>query len=102
MEKANRGNSQRSVERWYSQVKFQLLLLYLPVISQELTSYSAGNAIILRTMNNQLLTTLMLAGAFLLLFAAAEAMFHLLRIRAELTRKTVHFGTGILTLLFPL
>ena len=53
-------------------------------------------------MNNQLLTTLMLAGAFLLLFAAAEAMYHLLRIRAELTRKTVHFGTGILTLLFPL
>lgn len=42
-----------------------------------------------------------LAAAFLLLFGVAEINYHLLKVKAELTRKFVHLGTGILTLLFP-
>ncbi len=53
-------------------------------------------------MNKDILNTLILAGAFLTLFATAEVMFHLLKIKAELTRKFVHLGTGLLTLLFPI
>lgn len=53
-------------------------------------------------MNTAILNTLYLAGAFLLLFAFAELLYHRFKIKAEWTRKLVHFGTGIFTLLFPL
>ncbi len=43
-----------------------------------------------------------LSGLFLGLFTLAEIAYHFLNIEAELTRKFVHAGTGILTMLFPL
>ncbi|MFY9309035.1 MAG: phosphatidate cytidylyltransferase [Bacteroidia bacterium] len=49
-----------------------------------------------------LLNTAILAGAFLLLFGFAEILYHYFKAKVEITRKIVHFGTGILTLLFPL
>jgi dolichol kinase len=52
-------------------------------------------------MNTDLLHTALLAGAFLLLFATAEVLYHWLHVKVELTRKFVHVGTGMLTLLFP-
>tara|TARA_Y100000766_G_C18903326_1_gene604515 strand:+ start:1556 stop:2209 length:654 start_codon:yes stop_codon:yes gene_type:complete len=45
--------------------------------------------------------TFFLATGFILLFASAELMYHKFKIKAELTRKYVHFLTGFLTLLFP-
>jgi phytol kinase len=45
---------------------------------------------------------LLLGGAFALLFAIAELLYHFANIPAELTRKLVHVGTGCLTLLFPI
>ena len=45
--------------------------------------------------------TFFLATGFLLLFASGEFMYHKLKLKAELTRKYVHFLTGFLTLLFP-
>lgn len=53
-------------------------------------------------MNSDLLNTIILAGAFLCLFSVAEFLFHFLKVKVELTRKLVHLGTGVLTLLFPL
>jgi len=53
-------------------------------------------------MSRDLLNTLILAGLFLSLFGVAEFLYHVLKIKAEYTRKLVHFGTGLLTLLFPL
>jgi phytol kinase len=47
-------------------------------------------------------TTLLLSGAFLLLFSTAECLFVFGKVRAEYTRKLVHIGTGFLTILFPL
>ncbi|MCB0480397.1 MAG: hypothetical protein KDC83_03150 [Flavobacteriales bacterium] len=52
-------------------------------------------------MSQSLLNTIYLAGVFLLLFASAELLYHKFKVQAELTRKYVHFSTGILTLLFP-
>lgn len=52
-------------------------------------------------MNTALIHTLLMAGAFLLLFASAELIYHVFKVRAEFTRKYVHFSTGILTLFFP-
>lgn len=52
-------------------------------------------------MSNDIIHTAILASSFLTLFGAAEILYHKLKVKAELTRKTVHFGTGILTLLFP-
>lgn len=45
---------------------------------------------------------LTLAVLFLLLFAAAELLYRFGKVRAEITRKLVHIGTGLLTVLFPL
>lgn len=53
-------------------------------------------------MDKEILNTAILASAFLALFALAELLYHRFNVRAELTRKLVHFGTGLLTLLFPL
>ncbi len=47
-------------------------------------------------------STLILSAAFLLLFGTAECLFVFGKVRAEYTRKLVHIGTGILTMLFPL
>lgn len=44
---------------------------------------------------------LWLSGSFLLLFLVAELLYRLAHVRAEYTRKLVHVGTGLLTLLFP-
>lgn len=52
-------------------------------------------------MKQQLLITILLGLSFLALFGAAELLYHYAKVKAEITRKTVHIGTGILTLLFP-
>ncbi len=43
-----------------------------------------------------------LTGYFLALFGFAEILYHYFKIQAEFTRKYVHIGTGLLTLLFPI
>ncbi len=48
-----------------------------------------------------ILNTVKLSVAFLCLFAAAEILYRFLKIKVEYTRKLVHVGTGLLTLLFP-
>jgi len=48
------------------------------------------------------LNLFLLAGAFLMLFALSEIVFRVSKCEAEYTRKGVHIGTGLLTLLFPL
>lgn len=52
-------------------------------------------------MDRQLLLTGILAASFLVLFGTAELLYHKLKLKAEITRKIVHVGTGLLTLLFP-
>lgn len=52
-------------------------------------------------MSNEIIYTAILAASFLLLFGLAELLYYKLKVKAELTRKLVHFGTGMLTLLFP-
>ncbi len=52
-------------------------------------------------MSHDLINTIWLSASFLGLFGFAEVLYHFLHIKAELTRKLVHFGTGILTFLFP-
>ncbi|WP_353195711.1 phosphatidate cytidylyltransferase [Parapedobacter defluvii] len=44
---------------------------------------------------------LALSGAFCVLFAVAEILYHIRGSNAETTRKVVHIGTGFLALLFP-
>lgn len=53
-------------------------------------------------MKNDLFYSTILSVMFLLLFAVAEFLYRKYSVRAEFTRKLVHIGTGILTLLFPL
>lgn len=53
-------------------------------------------------MNPNLINTIILATSFLALFGLAEMLYHKFKLRAEITRKIVHIGTGLLTLLFPL
>ena len=43
----------------------------------------------------------MLACCFLALFGVSEWLYHIGKVKAEWTRKIVHIGTGLLTLLFP-
>ena len=52
-------------------------------------------------MSKELVNTGILAALFLLLFVVTEFLYHKLKVKADLTRKIVHFGTGILTLFFP-
>lgn len=49
-----------------------------------------------------MLKFLLLALAFLGLFALAELLYRRFHIQAEHSRKLVHVGTGLLTLLFPM
>jgi phytol kinase len=53
-------------------------------------------------MKTEIINTLLLAASFLALFTLSECLYHFLTIKVELTRKLVHLGTGLLTLLFPL
>jgi len=52
-------------------------------------------------MKTEIFNICILAGSFLLLFTVAELLYHFLNVKVELTRKLVHTGTGLLTLLFP-
>lgn len=52
-------------------------------------------------MKEQIVITALLGLSFLVLFGIAELLYHFAGVKAEITRKTVHIGTGILTLLFP-
>ncbi len=53
-------------------------------------------------MAKEILNAILLAGMFILLFLIAEILYHKFRIKAENTRKIVHVGTGLITMLFPL
>ncbi len=53
-------------------------------------------------MNKDILNTAILSGSFLVLFGIAEILYHKFNVKVELTRKFVHIGTGLLTLLFPI
>jgi dolichol kinase len=53
-------------------------------------------------MNVHILNTIILAVAFLLLFGIAEFVYHKTEAKAEHTRKLVHIGSGLITLLFPI
>ena len=53
-------------------------------------------------MNTEIKNIIFLASAFLLLFAVAEILYRKFKVRAEYTRKLVHVGTGLLTLMFPI
>lgn len=52
-------------------------------------------------MSENLINTIYLAIAYLVLFASAEFFYHQLGTRTEITRKYVHIVTGLLTMLFP-
>jgi phosphatidate cytidylyltransferase/phytol kinase len=47
------------------------------------------------------LPVIWLSACFLLLFVVAELLYRRAHVQAEYTRKMVHAGTGLLTLLFP-
>jgi len=53
-------------------------------------------------MKNDWIHILWLSAAFLALFGTAEFLYHVLKVKAEISRKFVHLFTGVLTLLFPL
>ncbi len=53
-------------------------------------------------MSKDLQYMLLLALGFLLLFSLAEWIYHTFKPKVEYTRKMVHIGTGLLTLLFPI
>lgn len=52
-------------------------------------------------MSSDLIHASALAACFLLLFGVAELLYHRFGVQAEITRKLVHAGTGLLSLLFP-
>lgn len=52
-------------------------------------------------MDNNIFSILFLSSLFFALFLAAELVHRYTKIRVEYTRKLVHIGTGILTMLFP-
>lgn len=52
-------------------------------------------------MNKEIINIILLTGMFLSLFTIAEVLYHRFNIEAENTRKIVHAGTGIITMLFP-
>jgi dolichol kinase len=53
-------------------------------------------------MTKELLPLLALSGLFLGLFILGEVLYHVFKVQAEFTRKLIHIGTGMLTMLFPL
>ncbi len=52
-------------------------------------------------MSQSVINMIILGGAFLVLFASAELMYHKFGVKAEVTRKYVHLLTGLLTMFFP-
>lgn len=52
-------------------------------------------------MKTEILHTILFSISFLSLFGFAEFLYHVYKIRVEMTRKLVHIGTGLITLLFP-
>ncbi len=53
-------------------------------------------------MNKAILNMTILSMLFLLLFAVAQVLYYKFKVNVDITRKIVHIGTGVLTLLFPL
>lgn len=53
-------------------------------------------------MGDNFINLLWLSGFFLTLFTVAELLYRFAKINVEYTRKFVHIGTGLLTMLFPL
>ncbi len=53
-------------------------------------------------MNPDLLHYIILSGAYIFLFATAEILYHKFHFQAEHTRKVVHIGSGLLSMLFPI
>ncbi|MBL1278700.1 MAG: hypothetical protein COA33_000375 [Fluviicola sp.] len=53
-------------------------------------------------MSDNILYTILLSFAYLILFASAELFYHKLKFKAEVTRKYVHIVTGLLAMLFPI
>lgn len=53
-------------------------------------------------MGDNFINLLWLSGFFLTLFTVAELLYRFAKINAEYTRKFVHIGTGLLTMLFPI
>ncbi len=53
-------------------------------------------------MNQDIFNTLILASSFLVLFSISEFLYRKLNVKVEYTRKFVHIGTGLLTMLFPI
>lgn len=50
---------------------------------------------------NELTGTIIVAGAYLLLFIAGEVVYHVFKSKAEVSRKLVHSGSGIIGLFLP-
>ncbi|NOQ73724.1 MAG: phosphatidate cytidylyltransferase [Crocinitomix sp.] len=50
----------------------------------------------------ELINMAIYTGLFLALFAIAELLYHYAKVYVEITRKTVHLGTGLITLSFPI
>ena len=53
-------------------------------------------------MKTEIINTILLSTAFLGLFGLAELLYHYGKVKVEWTRKLVHIGGGLTTLLFPL
>ncbi|MEY4903392.1 MAG: hypothetical protein RLZZ292_1207 [Bacteroidota bacterium] len=53
-------------------------------------------------MQHEIFNLIYLSLLFLALFVVAEVLYHRFNVKVELTRKLVHVGTGLLSLLFPL
>lgn len=52
-------------------------------------------------MNTDIINTIFMGALFLALFGIAEVLYYKFKVNAEITRKIVHIGTGLLTMLFP-
>lgn len=52
-------------------------------------------------MNTDIINTILMGALFLALFGVAEILYYKFKVNVEITRKIVHIGTGLLTLLFP-
>jgi len=52
-------------------------------------------------MKTDMINVALLTAAFLSLFGVAEFLYYIGKVKVEYTRKLVHIGTGLLTMLFP-
>jgi len=53
-------------------------------------------------MKSEIINMITLSCSFLALFGLAEILYHYFTVKVETTRKLVHCGTGLITLMFPL